>query len=163
MRKLTALIFAAAIVPAMALSTAAFAEESEDMRAGEQAEGEQRTGEQAAGEQRSGEPGTGEQAAGKQQLSSRPAGALHADDVIGETLKHRGSGEDVGEIQDLVIGKDGRVVGVVVKTGGFLGLGGQNIGLGWDDIEQATEENESTFYTDMNAETLRNAPDYERE
>ncbi len=69
----------------------------------------------------------------------------------------------VGEIQDLVIGEDGRIVGVVVKSGGFLGLGGQDIGLGWDHIEHTMEDDESVFYTDIDEETLRNSPKYERD
>lgn len=154
MKKLTALILSAAIVPAFALSTAAIAEEHDEM----QPDAEQRAGEQHAGEKR-----PDEKRAGEQQMSGKPAGAFYADDVIGNTVKHRGSDEDVGEIQDLVIGEDGQIVGVVVKTDGFLGLGGQDIGLGWDHIEHTMEDDESVFYTDIDEETLRNSPEYERD
>lgn len=139
MKKLTVLILSAAFVPALALSTAAIAEDHDDM----QADAEQR--------------------AGEQQMSGKPAGAFYADDVIGKTIKHRGSDEDVGEIQDLVIGEDGRIVGVVVKSGGFLGLGEEDIGLGWEHIEHTMEDDESVFYTDIDEETLRNSPKYERD
>ncbi|GGY08524.1 hypothetical protein GCM10007160_39850 [Litchfieldella qijiaojingensis] len=144
MKKLTTLILSAAIIPALALSTAAMAEDHDDM----QADTEQQADEQRAGEQ---------------QMSGKPAGAFYADDVIGKTVKHRGSDKDVGEIQDLIIGEDGHIVGVVVKTGGFLGLGGQDIGLGWDHIEHTMEDDESVFYTDIDEETLRNSPKYERD
>ncbi len=36
---------------------------------------------------------------GEQQMSGKPAGAFSTDDVIGKTVKHRGSDEDMGEIQ----------------------------------------------------------------
>lgn len=199
MQKLPALILSVAIAPALGLSTAAFAQEREDMQSGEpgaaaqespnRAAGERRsgaegTGQQAGGEERFGEQGAGGQAGaeqdpenraagerrsgaqgsgGEQYLSIKPAGALYAGDLIGQNVRHRGSGEDVGEIQDLVIGEDGRVVGVVVTTSGFLGLGGQEVGLGWDHIEHTMENEESVFYTDMDEESLKNAPEYVRE
>ncbi|WP_181422019.1 PRC-barrel domain-containing protein [Halomonas sp. LBP4] len=145
MKKLTALILSAAIVPALALSTAAMAEDHVEM----QPDTKQHVDEQRTGEQ---------------QMSGKPAGAFYADDVIGNTVKHRSSDEDVGKIQDLIIGEDGRIVGVVVKTGGFLGLGGQDIGLGWDHIEHTMEDDESVFYTDnIDEETLRSSPKYERD
>ncbi len=166
MKKLTTLILSAAIVPALALSTTAMAEKHDAMKA----DTEQRTGEQSSGEQRTGEKDTGEgeqiadeRRVGEHQMSGKPAGAFYADNVIGKTVKHRGSDEDVGEIQDLIIGEDGRIVGVVVKTDGFLGLGGQDIGLRWDHIEHTMEDDELVLYTDLDEETLRSSPKYERD
>ncbi len=164
MSKLPALTLAAAIVPALALSTTVFAED----RSGMEADAEQRGGEQgaygeSAGEQRAGDRLAGEQDAGEQYLSAKPEGSFYSDEMIGKTVKHRGSDEDVGEISDLVIGDDGRIVGVVVTTGTFLGLGGQEVGLGWDQIEHSMEDDESVFFVDMDEETLRNAPEHKRE
>ncbi|MGM0451012.1 MAG: PRC-barrel domain-containing protein [Pseudomonadota bacterium] len=139
MKTLTALTLSAAIVPAMTLSTAAFAAESDDM----QADSEQHSSEQSMG--------------------AKPAGAIYAEDVIGQTVKHRETGEDVGQIEDLVIGDDGSIVGVVLTTSNFLGLGGQEVGLDWDQLEHTMEEDESAFYVDMDEEALRNAPEYTRE
>ncbi|WFM70673.1 PRC-barrel domain-containing protein [Halomonas sp. CKK8] len=153
MKKLKRLILSAAIVPALAFSTTAMAEKHDAM----ETDGEQHAEQQSTGEQQR----VGE--VGEQQMSGKPAGAFYADDVIGKTVKHRGTDEDVGEIQDLVIGNDGRIVGVVVETSGFLGLGGQHVGLGWDHIEHTMEEDESVFYTDIDEETLRNSPEYERD
>ncbi len=143
MKKLTALTLSAAIVPALVLGTAAFAEDRDDMHDDDmQAEAEH---------------------AGEQYMSGKPAGAFYADDVIGKTVKHRASDEDVGEIEDLVIGEDGSILGVVISTGGFLGLGGQDVGLGWDQLQHTMEDDEYVFYVYMDEETLRNAPEYERD
>jgi hypothetical protein len=146
MKKLSVLVLSAAIIPAWALSTAAIAEDRDDV----QPYGEQHTGDQHIEEHHAG-------------MVGMPAGAFYADNVIGRTIKHRTSDEDVGEIEDLVIGADGRLIGVVVKTGGFLGLGGQDVGLGWDHLEHTLEDDESVFYTDIDEETLRNSPVYERD
>jgi len=137
-KTLTAITLSAALVPAMVLSSAAVAEERRGMQ------GEQ---------QRSGEV----------YLSGTPTGALYADDIIGANVMHRGSDENIGEIQDLVIGRDGKIVGVVIKTGGFMGLGGQDVALNWDRLEHALEDDDSVFYVDMDENALRNAPEHQRD
>ncbi len=138
MKNLTALILSAAIVPAMALSSTAFAESEYDMQS------------------------EAEEHAGQQDLSTKPAGALYGDDVIGKSVKHRESGEEIGSIEDLIIGEDGRVAGVVLSTGAFLGLGGQEVGLGWDELQQSEEDGEISFSVDMDEEQLRNQPEHSR-
>jgi len=147
MKKLTALTLSAAIVPVLALGTVAFADEVSE---GEQVD--------EHGMEQADEPRAGEQF-----LSHTPAGAMYSDDVIGKTVKQRQSGEDIGEIADLVIGEDGRILGAVITTGGFLGLGGQDVGVGWDHMEHAMEDDDSVFYVDMDEETLQNAPEHARD
>ena len=159
MNKLTSLMLAATIAPALALSTATFAQDAAGM---ERAGDDERDGEQYSGDQRADQQRSGEHLADQQYIDRKPAGALYADDVIGKTVKHRATGDDVGEIKDLVIGEDGRIVGVVVTTGGFLGLGGQEVGLGWNQLEHTIGDDESVFYTDMDEDTLKNAPEYDR-
>lgn len=144
MKKIVALTLAAAIVPVLALGTTAFAQDQS---------GEQGTDEQHADEQRTGE----------QFMSRKPAGALYADDVIGKTVKLRQSGDEIGEIGDLVIGNDGRIIAAVVTTGSFLGLGGQEVSVGWDHMEHSMEDDDSVFYVNMDEEALQNAPEHERD
>lgn len=150
MKKLTAFILSAAFVPALALSTTAMADQHGAMKN----DGEQHTDKQRSGEREMG---------GQQQLTSKPAGAFYAEDIIGKDIKQRSSDEEIGEIQDLVIGEDGRVIGVVVTTGAFLGLGGQEVGLSWDQVEHVVEDDESVFYTNVDEDTLRDSPEYERD
>lgn len=145
MKKLTTFILSAAIAPAFALSTTAMADDHDTMK--------EKADQQHADKQRTGE----------QLMSNKPAGAFYANDVIGEAIKHRSSDEMIGEVQDMIIGEDGRIVGVVVKTSGFLGLGGQETGLGWDQIEHTMEDDESVLYTDIEEETLRESPEYKRD
>ncbi|MDR5893595.1 PRC-barrel domain-containing protein [Halomonas mongoliensis] len=155
MKKLTTFMLSAAFVPALALSTTAMAEKHDTKKA----DGEQRTEQQRVGEQEM----TGQQHGGQRQLSSAPAGAVHANDLIGQSIKHRTSDEEIGEIQDLVIGQDGRIVGVIVKSGTFLGLGGQDVSLNWDQVKYTMEGDESVFHTDVDEEALRESPKYERD
>ena len=204
MKKLTAFTLSAAMVPALALGTVAFAvqasvdgqdddlrageqyddeqragdEQGDDLRAGEQYDDEQRASEDRddelragderddelrAGDERDDEQLAGQQDSGQQFMDRKPPGALFADDVIGKTVKTRGSGDDIGTIDDLVIGDDGRILGAVVTTGGFLGLGGQEVSVGWDNIQHSMEDDDSVFYVDMDEETLKSAPELERD
>ena len=136
-RQFPTLVLVAGMVLALGLSAGAFAEYRGDDQA--------------------------ERHAGAEYMSEKPAGAMHSRDLIGKKITHRATGEDVGEIRDLVISDDGRLVGVVVETGGFLGLGGQDVGLGWEHVEHTMEDGQSMFFVDIDEETLRNAPRYERD
>ena len=138
MKTLTALTLSAAIVPAMALSTSAFAQSS----------GEMEMEMEAAAEQHS----------GAMYMSSKPAGAMYGNEIIGKSVRSRGSDETIGSIRDLVVNADGQILGVVLTTSTFLGLGGQEVGLSWDQLQHGMDGNESMFFVDMDAETLRNAP-----
>ena len=92
-----------------------------------------------------------------------PAGAFHAGDVIGKAVKDRRSGDEVGEIDDLVISADGRILGVLITTGRIWGLGGMNIGLHWAHLDRELEADDAEFYVDMNQATLESAPMHERD
>ncbi|QNI02793.1 PRC-barrel domain-containing protein [Halomonas sp. SH5A2] len=160
MKKLTSLILSAAIAPAFVLSTAAIAEKHDDKQEDTKQPSDVLKN---ADKEPNGGQNTEMQRSGEAQMSEKPAGAFYADDVIGSTIKHRSSDEDVGEINDLIIGEDGQIVGVIITTSGFLGLGGQDAGLGWDHIEHSMEDDESVFYTDIDEDALRNSPKYERD
>ena len=96
-------------------------------------------------------------------LAGMPVGALYGDDIIGQSVMHRGTNEVIGQIEDLIIGEDGRLVGVIVTTGGFLGLGGQEVSLNWDQLDHSMEDDDHVFYIDMDEEALRNAPEHRRD
>ncbi len=154
MKKLNAIALSALLLPALSLGSVAFAGDRNggDRQADGQPAQVQQVDRQAGG-----------QAEQQRYISHKPAGAFHADELIGSKVKHRGSGEDIGTVQDLIIGDDGQVVGVVLTTGGFLGLGGQDVALSWGQLEHAREDDESVFYVDMEEDALRNAPEYEKD
>jgi hypothetical protein len=41
----------------------------------------------------------------------------------------------VGSVDDLLFGKNGKIVGIVVGVGGFLGLGAKNVAIGMDAFD----------------------------
>ncbi|WP_290647578.1 PRC-barrel domain-containing protein [Aquisalimonas sp.] len=95
-------------------------------------------------------------------MSSKPEGAFHANDLIGNTVKGA-EDEEVGSINDLIIDEDGQIVGVVVGVGGFLGIGDKDIAMSWDEIELThdAEDDEYILRTDADEEMLDSAPEYD--
>ena len=44
-------------------------------------------------------------------------------------------GEAIGEVHDIVVGRDGRIERLVVEVGGFFEVGDQHIGVPWKDVK----------------------------
>lgn len=55
-------------------------------------------------------------------ISNAPASGTRASNLIGAKVI-TGGDEELGSVNDLVIDRDGQVVGVVIGVGGFLGMG----------------------------------------
>lgn len=73
--------------------------------------------------------------------------------------------DDVGEINDIIIGRDGSVEAVLVDLGGFLGMGERQVALNMDAINfvsDAATEDQSDFFLVIPASRadLENAPEY---
>ncbi|MCV2869096.1 PRC-barrel domain-containing protein [Defluviimonas sp. WL0002] len=105
--------------------------------------------------------------------------AFNASDFIGmrvyrvddpaETTTYMGiqdGWDDIGEIEDIVISRDGSVDAVLVDIGGFLGMGENRVALSMDAIrfasDTATADDDSDFFLVLNVprETLQQAPTY---
>jgi sporulation protein YlmC with PRC-barrel domain len=91
-------------------------------------------------------------------IARQESGQFSAERLIGMTLRSA-QGEDLGEISDLLIDRDGNVTGVVVGVGGFLGIGRRDVGVSWDALELTTDEDgEPVAQVEIDRATLRNAP-----
>ncbi|HHZ08686.1 MAG TPA: PRC-barrel domain containing protein [Rhizobiales bacterium] len=104
-----------------------------------------------------------------QQPADRAAPAVRADgflasNIIGETV-YNGTGDDaenIGEVNDLVIGSDGGVKAVVVGVGGFLGLGQKNVALDYGALKWAERDGDRWIVVDSTADALKALPDFDR-
>ncbi|HZF35274.1 MAG TPA: PRC-barrel domain-containing protein, partial [Candidatus Angelobacter sp.] len=81
--------------------------------------------------------------AAEQQVTPPPADAMmptqgatdmRADKLIGTSV-YNTEGQSVGSVQDIVFDKDGKIVGVVLKVGGILGIGGKSVGIKWTEVQ----------------------------
>ncbi len=62
-----------------------------------------------------------------------PATGWSVKKMIGKRVKGP-KGEDVGEVDNVVFGPDGKVRELIVSTGGILGFGEKNLAVKWADV-----------------------------
>jgi hypothetical protein len=63
-----------------------------------------------------------------------PTGAWRVADLVGKDV-YGADNEDIGEINDVIVGQDGRVIAVIVGVGGFLGIGEKNVAVGMTALQ----------------------------
>ena len=149
MKKLSSLKYTAALLPALALGmpmTITYASDTDNHRADQHA-------------QTSAKSKTG-QASQAGYLNTKPEGGFHTDKLIGTEVKNRRNNETVGEVSQLVLDRDGKVVAAIVSVGGTLGMGARDVAIGWDQIERKLDGDSVTLSVDLAEGSLDNAPDY---
>ena len=90
-------------------------------------------------------------------ITAESATDMRADKLIGTSV-YNTEGEEVGSVQDIVFDKDGKIVGVVLKVGGLLGIGGKSVGIKWDEVQISPTEELMTIGYDK--DQLEVAPDF---
>ncbi|MAY62232.1 MAG: hypothetical protein CML29_08465 [Rhizobiales bacterium] len=91
------------------------------------------------------------------------AGDVLANRLIGTSV-YNGTGEDaeaIGDINDIILSKDGQAEAVVIGVGGFLGIGEKNVAVQYDKVEVTGEKGEERFVLDASKESLENAPAFD--
>jgi sporulation protein YlmC with PRC-barrel domain len=90
-------------------------------------------------------------------IAAENATDMRADKLIGTSV-YNTEGEEVGEVEDIVFDKDGKIVGVVLKVGGMLGIGGKSVGIRWDEVKVSPDDPLVTIA--YKKEQLEVAPDF---
>ena len=62
-----------------------------------------------------------------------------AEALIGRTVENA-NGDNLGEINNVIINEKGDVVAVVIGVGGFLGIGEKNVGVPFNELDFKTAE-----------------------
>lgn len=85
---------------------------------------------------------------------------IMADKLIGMEVENEGDDDDkVGKISDIILDMDGKVSGVLVGVGGFLGIGEKNVGMPWDRV-QRIDTDDKVVRVNVTKDELKDAPDY---
>ena len=91
-------------------------------------------------------------------VTKQPAGEWLARVFIGQNVNNT-AGEIVGNINDLVFDRRGRISTVVIGVGGFLGMGEKNVGVAFDSLTyKVGDKGERVIVVALTKEDLVKAP-----
>ncbi|MGP3696087.1 PRC-barrel domain-containing protein [Rhodobacter sp. NSM] len=63
------------------------------------------------------------------------ASGMSAQAFMNQTEVYGSTGDDIGDVEDLVIGPDGRILSVIVEVGGVWDIGDTHVSVPWDQVE----------------------------
>ncbi|APH74036.1 PRC-barrel domain-containing protein [Aquibium oceanicum] len=87
-----------------------------------------------------------------------------ASNIIGEEV-YNGTGDDaenIGEVNDLVIGKDGSIQAVVIGVGGFLGIGQKDVAIEYNLVEWVDRDDDRWMVVETTADALKAQQEFDR-
>jgi len=67
-------------------------------------------------------------------IETQQPGQFLAETYIGTNV-YNNQNETLGEVNDLLIGQDGKIVGVIIGVGGFLGIGERDVAVPFESIQ----------------------------
>ena len=90
------------------------------------------------------------------------SGDVSAKELLSENVVNAAN-ESIGDINDVLIDREGKVAAVIVGVGGFLGMGEKDVALPYDQLTFAKDANNSLIVgTSATKESLEAAPEYSR-
>ena len=90
--------------------------------------------------------------------------SFNADTVVPDDSE--ANWDDIGEVNEVILGRDGQVKAVILGVGGFLGIGEKDVAVDMESIKFVNEDDDpSDFFlvVKTNKEALTDAPAYERQ
>lgn len=99
-------------------------------------------------------------AGGAQQQAALPPVPIGAEaqNLIGKDVYGQ-NGKDVGDLKNLLIGKDGRVQAAVIEFGGFLGLGENQVAVDWNKLNVQGDR----VTVNMTEDEIKSAPHWNKD
>ena len=91
----------------------------------------------------------------------KPGGQLETKDIIGTRIKNP-EGKDLGEIDELLIDRDGKVTHAVLGVGGLAGVAEKKVVVPWSALKFGPVGQEKKNAIISNEATLNSALRYER-
>jgi hypothetical protein len=93
-------------------------------------------------------------------VTVQPAGQWLAKQFIGQAVTNP-AGERVGDINDLLFDKSGRIANVVIGVGGFLGIGEKNVAIPYNSLViTADAGGKRVISVPLSKERLLTAPEF---
>ena len=91
---------------------------------------------------------------------SHQADEMRASKLIGTKVVNAAN-ESIGDINEIVLGKDGKVAAVIIGVGGFLGMGEREVAVNFDSLRMNRDSSNNLVLT-VNAtkDVLKGAPEW---
>jgi sporulation protein YlmC with PRC-barrel domain len=108
--------------------------------------------------------GSGQQAGGNLIVPAEQLNGIQlmsASDYIGKTVYDQ-SGNNIGEVNDLIVSGDGNVEAVILGVGGFLGIGEKDVAVNTQAVQMVQDGDTQRLVVQATKETLEAAPTYDR-
>ncbi len=98
---------------------------------------------------------------GDQFITAQKSTQVLASSIIGMSIKNsaRQDAEEIGTVNDLIMNKDHKLVGVVVGIGGFLGLGQKSVGIPWNEVKNMDPQ-KGVAVVNVTKKQLQDAPEF---
>jgi sporulation protein YlmC with PRC-barrel domain len=91
--------------------------------------------------------------------TTQGASDWRANNYIGQPVVNA-SGEKIGDVNDLIFDKGGRINTVVIGIGGFLGMGEKKVGMPYEALTYTDKDGLREIMVPLTKEALLAAPDY---
>jgi hypothetical protein len=92
------------------------------------------------------------------QYYTHQTGEMRASKLIGSKVTNAAN-ETVGEINDVVLGRDGKVAAVIIGVGGFLGMGERDVAISYSGLKFAKDSsNRDVITVNATKDQLKAAP-----
>jgi len=99
-------------------------------------------------------------AAAQPQWHSHQAGDMRAGELIGTAVNNE-AGEEIGEINEILLTKDGKVAAAVIGVGGFLGMGEREVAVKFESLRLTQDANgDPVVSISATKESLSAAPEW---
>jgi len=86
-------------------------------------------------------------------------GSLNASKVVGLAVVNNAN-DSVGKIGEVLLDQAGKIAGVVVDVGGFLGIGTHPVKLAWNQIKLVNKDGSLQAVVNMDKNALQQMPEY---
>lgn len=86
---------------------------------------------------------------------------ITASDFTGKRIYSK-AGDDIGEVNDVILSADGKVSAVILGVGGFLGMGEKDVLVAMRSIDMQRDGDTLKLVVDATKEILTSAPTFDR-
>jgi sporulation protein YlmC with PRC-barrel domain len=95
----------------------------------------------------------------EQTINSLPSGVLPLSDYYNQSV-YDAKDNKIGDINDLLVEKDGKISAAIIGVGGFLGAGEKNVAIPFTALKLTEKNGKRYLVIDTTKEALNKAPGY---